>query len=43
VVELISKKSDISEEEVARIAIRLTNEHAPPPGTDQSAAHVGST
>jgi cyclic beta-1,2-glucan synthetase len=41
VVELISKKSDISEEEVARIAIRLTNEHAPPPGTDQSAAHVG--
>jgi cyclic beta-1,2-glucan synthetase len=41
VVELISKKSDISEEEVARIAIQLTNENVPPPGTDQSAAHVG--
>jgi cyclic beta-1,2-glucan synthetase len=41
VVELISKKSKVSEEDVARIAIRLTNEHAPPPGTDQSTAHVG--
>jgi cyclic beta-1,2-glucan synthetase len=41
VVELISKKSNLSEEEVARIAIQLMQEHTPPPGTDQRAAHVG--
>ena len=41
VVESISKKSDLSEEEVARIAIQLVQDHLPPPGTDQSAAHVG--
>jgi len=41
VVESISKKSHLSEEEVARIAIQLLQEHLPPPENDQSAAHVG--
>jgi cyclic beta-1,2-glucan synthetase len=41
VVESISKKSDLSEEEVARIAIQLAQENAPPPGSDQGTAHVG--
>lgn len=41
VVESISKKSDLSEEEVARITIQLTQKNAPPPGSDQSASHVG--
>jgi cellobiose phosphorylase len=41
VVESISRKSDLSEEEVARIAIQLAQEKAPPPGSDQSVAHVG--
>ncbi|MDZ4810836.1 MAG: glucoamylase family protein, partial [Bacteroidota bacterium] len=41
VVESISKKSELSEEEVARIAIHLMNENAPSPGSDQSTAHVG--
>jgi cyclic beta-1,2-glucan synthetase len=41
VVESISKKSDLSEEEVARIAIKLVQQNTPRPGSDQSAAHVG--
>ncbi len=41
VVEDVSKKSDLSEEEIARIAIKQMQEHVPPPGTDQRAAHVG--
>jgi len=41
VVEDISKKSNVSEEEVARMAIQLVHENAPPPGSDQSTAHVG--
>jgi len=41
VVESISKKSNLSEAEVAHIAIQLVQEHLPPPGTDQSTAHVG--
>jgi cyclic beta-1,2-glucan synthetase len=41
VVENISKKSDLSEEEVARIAIQLTDEHVLLPGIDQHAGHVG--
>ncbi|MEO6668851.1 MAG: glucoamylase family protein, partial [Ferruginibacter sp.] len=41
VVELISRKSDASEEEVAQIAIRLMKEHSAPPGTDQRETHVG--
>jgi cyclic beta-1,2-glucan synthetase len=41
VVESIAKKSDLSEQEVARIAIQLMHKYAPLPGTDQSAAHVG--
>ncbi len=41
VVESISKKSELSEEEIARIVIQLVQENAPPPGSDQSAAHVG--
>jgi cyclic beta-1,2-glucan synthetase len=41
VVELIAKKSTSSEEQVARIAIQLVQDNAPPPGSDQSAAHVG--
>ena len=41
VVESISRKSELSEEEVARKAIQLTHENASPPGTDQRTAHVG--
>jgi cyclic beta-1,2-glucan synthetase len=41
VVENISKKSDLSEEEVARIAIRLAGEHTLLPGIDRNAGHVG--
>ncbi len=41
VVESIAKKSDLREEEVARIVIQLVQGNAPPPGSDQSAAHVG--
>jgi cyclic beta-1,2-glucan synthetase len=40
-VESISKKSDLSEEEVAGIAIQLMQEGAPTQGSDQRAAHVG--
>src|SRR5665213_207107 len=41
VVELIAKKSIFSEEEVARIAIKLMHENAPLKGDDQSSTHVG--
>src|SRR5665213_36503 len=41
VVELIAKKSTSSEEEVARIAIKLMHENAPLKGDDQSSTHVG--
>ncbi|CAN5276581.1 glucoamylase family protein [soil metagenome] len=41
VVESISKKSDLSEEEVARITIQLMNENGSTEGSDQRAAHVG--
>jgi cyclic beta-1,2-glucan synthetase len=41
VVELIAKKSNSSEQEVARIAIQLAKEHEPAPVDDQRTAHVG--
>ena len=41
VVELISKNSPLSEEEVARIAIQLMHENVPIRESDQSAVHVG--
>ncbi len=41
VVERISKKSLVSEEGVARMAIQLMHENAPLPTSDQSAAHIG--
>ncbi len=41
VVERIAKQSDLSEEEVARLAIGLMNEHALLPGGDQRTAHIG--
>ncbi|MBK5244544.1 MAG: glycosyl transferase family 36 [Eubacteriaceae bacterium] len=41
VVESISKKSELSEEEVARIAIQLMHENTLPLSSDQSATHVG--
>ncbi|MBL0309683.1 MAG: cyclic beta 1-2 glucan synthetase [Bacteroidetes bacterium] len=41
VVESLSKKSKLSEEEVARIAIQLMQESAQTPSSDQSATHVG--
>lgn len=41
VVELISKNSPLSEEEVARIAIQLMHENVPISESDQRAAHVG--
>ncbi|MGV8945497.1 MAG: GH36-type glycosyl hydrolase domain-containing protein [Lutibacter sp.] len=41
VVERISKKSELSEEEVARVAIQLTHENTLPPDSDQSTSHVG--
>ncbi len=41
VVESISKRSELSEEEVARIAMQLVNDNVPAPGSDQRYAHVG--
>lgn len=41
VVEHISKKSKLSEEEVARIVKQLSIENTPSPDGDQSIAHVG--
>jgi cyclic beta-1,2-glucan synthetase len=41
VVELIAKRSTSSEEDVARIAIKLMHENTPLTGSDQSTAHVG--
>jgi len=41
VVESISKKSNLSEEAIAGIAIQLMNENKPLPESDQRAAHVG--
>ncbi len=41
VVESISKKSDLSEAEVAGIAIQLSIERTPAAGDDQRPAHVG--
>ncbi len=40
-VERISKKSDLSEAEVARIAIQLSLAHVPTPAGDERAGHVG--